>query len=157
MARTNVAKLQINKPKSKIAKLTARSIGEQAKGNRYILQSEAKARRQAAGYSGWLGRSGKFDYSLGDVQEGENLLRGVAGMADAIRDQLTDEQYYKIMSMEGEKLSALYQNNKMVFEVYYNYGGISKDSSGANVVDASKGKEAQFLIDQYEKFFGTIE
>lgn len=157
MAKTNVAKLRINKPKSKIVKLTTRSLGDQAQNNRYVLQSEAKARRQAAGYSGWLGRSGRFDYSLGDAEEGENLLRGVAGMADTIRDQLTDEQYYKIMSMEGEKLSALYQNNKMVFEVYYNYGGISKDSSGANVVDASKGKEAQFLIDQYEKFFGAIE
>ena len=150
MAPTKVPKMQI---KRSTAKLTQRSLGETIDKGRYALQSTKAAMRSASGKSGYLKASGKFDYSLYDYDEGVNLENSVQGMAMTISDQLTQEQFDALMSMKGEHLSALYQNNKTVFEVYFNYGGISKTEEGAHITDASKATEAQFLIDQYRKFF----
>ena len=151
MARTKVPAMQIKS--TSLAKLTQRTLGESIDKGRYALQSSRKAMRSAAGRSGYLKATGEFDYSAFDFDEGVNLENSVQGMAMAISDQLSQEQFDALMSMRGDHLSALYQNNKAVFEVYFNYGGISKTEEGAHVTDASKATEAQFLIDQYRKFF----
>ena len=93
--------------------------------------------------------------AAGVKSRGEALKEGIMGMADVAL--LPDEVAAKLEAMDPTKLDALYQNNDIIFEVYFDYGGIDKGDNGANIVDKGKKlSDAQFLIDQYERTFGVI-
>ena len=93
--------------------------------------------------------------AAGDKSRGEALKEGIMGMADVAL--LPDDVAAKLKAMDPTKLDALYQNNDIIFEVYFDYGGIDKAENGANIVDKGKKlSDAQFLIDQYERTFGVL-
>ena len=93
--------------------------------------------------------------AAGVKSRGEALKEGIMGMADVAL--LPDEVAAKLEAMDPTKLDALYQNNDIIFEVYFDYGGIDKGDNGANIVDKGKKlSDAQFLIDQYERTFGIL-
>ena len=93
--------------------------------------------------------------AAGVKSRGEALKEGIMGMADVAL--LPDEVAAKLEAMDPTKLDALYQNNDIIFEVYFDYGGIDKGDNGANIVDKGKKlSDAQFLIDQYERTFGAL-
>lgn len=93
--------------------------------------------------------------AAGVKSRGEALKEGIMGMADVAL--LPDKVSAKLEAMDPTKLDALYQNNDIIFEVYFDYGGIDKGDNGANIVDKGKKlSDAQFLIDQYERTFGKI-
>lgn len=93
--------------------------------------------------------------AAGVKSRGEALKEGIMGMADVAL--LPDELAAKLEAMDPTKLDALYQNNDIIFEVYFDYGGIDKGDNGANIVDKGKKlSDAQFLIDQYERTFGVL-
>lgn len=93
--------------------------------------------------------------AAGVRSRGEALKEGIMGMADVAL--LPDEVAAKLEAMDPTKLDALYQNNDIIFEVYFDYGGIDKGDNGANIVDKGKKlSDAQFLIDQYERTFGVL-
>lgn len=93
--------------------------------------------------------------AAGVKSRGEALKEGIMGMADVAL--LPDEVAAKLEAMDPTKLDALYQNNDIIFEVYFDYGGIDKGDNGANIVDKGKKlSDAQFLIDQYERTFGVL-
>lgn len=93
--------------------------------------------------------------AAGVKSRGEALKEGIMGMADVAL--LPDEVAAKLEAMDPTKLDALYQNNDIIFEVYFDYGGIDKGENGANIVDKGKKlSDAQFLIDQYERTFGVL-
>ena len=86
---------------------------------------------------------------------GDALKEGVISMADVslIPDSVVD----KLKKMDPQKLDALYQNNDIIFEVYFDYGGIEKSENGANIVNQEKKlSDANFLIEQYERTFGPL-
>jgi len=90
-----------------------------------------------------------------DVTRGQALKKGVIGMLD--RALIPDEIAAKISKMDPEKLDALYQQNDLIFEVYFDYGGIESGEDGAYHIDRGKKiRDAQFLVSQYEKTFGKI-
>ena len=93
--------------------------------------------------------------AAGVKSRGEALKEGILGMADVAL--LPDEIAAKLDAMDPTKLDALYQNNDIIFEVYFDYGGIDKGENGANIVNKGKKlSDAQFLIDQYERTFGAL-
>ena len=93
--------------------------------------------------------------AAGVKSRGEALKEGIMGMADVAL--LPDDVAAKLKAMDPTKLDALYQNNDIIFEVYFDYGGIDKAENGANIVDKGKKlSDAQFLIDQYERTFGVL-
>lgn len=139
----------------KARKYTQRTLSDLERG-RYVLQNRRQVRRSAAGKSGYLASTGQFDYYKGDYWEGYNLKKGVEGMAERVSEVLTDEELAKIRAMGSEELSALYQNNRFVFEVAFDYGGIDKTSRGSYSVSESKADDMRFLIQQYERFYGEI-
>ena len=77
------------------------------------------------------------------------------GMLSAGNDRQLRE---KINAMSDENLTQLYNdlNGELVFEVYFDYGSISKNSKGLSATEDSK-KNARVLVDAYERKFGVIE
>lgn len=77
------------------------------------------------------------------------------GMLSAGNDRELRE---KINAMSDENLTMLYNdlNGELVFEVYFDYGSISKNSKGLSATEDSK-KNARVLVDAYEKKYGVIK
>ena len=86
-----------------------------------------------------------------DYKRGEKLKEGIEALADRAED-VTDEQRYKLSQMDPSKLDAMYQQNDLIFEVYFQY---NQSPEGAKMLD-SKNSDVQFLIDQYEKMYGAL-
>lgn len=87
--------------------------------------------------------------------DGEALKRGILGMADRI--VLDEERYNKLMKMDETKLAEMYRGNDLIFDVYFDYGGITEDpATGAYVADSSKVADVDYLITQYEKTYGKL-
>lgn len=87
--------------------------------------------------------------------DGEALKRGILGMADRI--VLDEERYNKLMQMDETKLAEMYRGNDLIFDVYFDYGGITEDpATGAYVADSSKVADVDYLIAQYEKTYGML-
>ena len=86
-----------------------------------------------------------------DYKRGEKLKEGIEALADRAED-VTDEQRYKLSKMDPSKLDAMYQQNDLIFEVYFQY---NQSPEGAKMLD-SKNSDVQFLIDQYEKMYGVL-
>ena len=61
----------------------------------------------------------------------------------------------KIDAMSNEKLMQLYDENEILFDVYFDYGGV-KDTSEGRRGNKETAKNAQALIDAYEERFGAI-
>ena len=61
----------------------------------------------------------------------------------------------KINQMDDEKLWQMYQDNEMIFDVYFDYGGVSDTGKGrtGNRLTAAN---AQALIDSYEARYGSL-
>lgn len=123
---------------------------------RQVLLNREQVMRSARAKTGHQTSKGDYDYYIGDVGEGMNLKRGIEGMAELVSPMLTDEEMRKLRSMGAEELSALYQNNRFVFEVAFNYGGIGKSGKGAYTVDESKAADMRFMIRQYEQYYGEL-
>jgi len=138
-------------------KLTAKTLGSLSGSSRFVLANPQQVKRsvRARTASQVSGRS-DFDYYKGDYWEGHNLKKGIEGMAERVSNVLTDEELRKIRAMGSEELSALYQNNKMVFDVAFNYNGVEKNARGAFDIDESKADDMRFLIDQYERYYGVL-
>ena len=91
----------------------------------------------------------------GLASRGDALKEGILGMADV--SLMPDSVVDKLKAMDPAKLDALYQNNDIIFEVYFDYGGIEKGDNGANIVNTGKKlSDAEFLIEQYERTFGAL-
>ena len=61
----------------------------------------------------------------------------------------------KINRMTDENLATLYQENEIVFEVYFDYGGVQSTEKGM-VSSRQTADNAQYLVDKYEERFGPI-
>lgn len=61
----------------------------------------------------------------------------------------------KIEMMDDAKLMQLYQENEMIFDVYFDYGGV-KDTPEGRRGNKETAKNAQALIDTYEAKYGVI-
>lgn len=61
----------------------------------------------------------------------------------------------KIDQMDDEKLWQLYQDQEMIFDVYFDYGGISKEGTGLRG-NKQTADNARALIDAYEAKYGSL-
>lgn len=67
-----------------------------------------------------------------------------------------NETYLKIQRMDDRKLKEMYDSGgKMIFEVYFDYGGISKTEKGL-VGGTQTAENARFLVEEYERRYGVI-
>lgn len=130
-----------------------KSVFMEETGRRGLLDPKA-ARAAARGRQTRLIEEG-FDLSGADFERGDNLKDGILGLAKK-SNRVDDETYAKLNRMDPEKLDVMYQQNKFVFDVYFNYSDVSTDETGALVYGPSKASDIDFLIEQYERAYGAL-
>jgi hypothetical protein len=145
---------KVKVPAKKPVKRSAarKSVFMEETGRRGLLDPKA-ARAAARGRQTRLIEEG-VSLEGADLKRGENLKNGITGLAN--KAQVSDEQMAKLERMEPEKLDALYQHNKFVFDVYFNYSEVSTDQSGALMYGPGKSSDVDFLIEQYERLYGAL-
>lgn len=84
-----------------------------------------------------------------------NLETAVHNMALNV-EKADRELYLKIQKMEGSKLYQMYNENDLIFEVYFDYGDVSQTSDGNRGGKVTR-ENAAFLVSQYEKRYGEIK
>lgn len=114
-----------------------------------IRKARSRAKRQIQGPV--RPRSMIFDPS-----QQESLAKSVKSMAklSAGSDYILKQ---KINAMTPANLTMLYNdpNGELIFEVYFDYGGIANTPKGLQATEESK-KNAKLLVDAYERKFGKI-
>ena len=86
--------------------------------------------------------------SAGFKTDGKALKDGMIAMADRIG--VSQETYDRIANLDENVLASMYDSNDMTFEVFFNYEGIQKTSSGYFVSD-EKRKDVEWFLDEYDK------
>ena len=91
-----------------------------------------------------------------DASQQQKLAESVKSMAKlSAGDDYTLKR--KINAMTPANLTMLYNdpNGELIFEVYFDYGGIANTPKGLQATEESK-KNAKLLVDAYERKFGPI-
>ena len=116
-------------------------------GSRAQLAYKELTKAAAAGENTKIQR-GIRQASAGFKTDGKALKDGMIAMADRIG--VSQETYDKIANLDENILASMYDSNDMTFEVFFNYEGIQKTSSGYFVSD-EKRKDVDWFLDEYEK------
>ena len=137
-----------------------------AKGASYLLKNTTKARvkigvvgsraqlaykdltKAAASGENTKIMKGIRQASAGFRTDGKALKDGMIAMADRIG--VSQETYDRIANLDENILASMYDSNDMTFEVFFNYEGIQKTSSGYFVSD-EKRKDVEWFLDEYDK------
>ena len=119
-----------------------------------VFDDISKARRRARQINKLQGPVPLKRYDSDQMRKLGESVRSM-GMLSAGNDRQLRE---KINAMSDENLTLLYNdmNGELVFEVYFDYGSISKNSKGLSATEDSK-KNARVLVDAYERKFGAIK
>lgn len=126
---------------------------------RSALQRIASARQEAMRQ---MKRPQLIQKRLTTQNNAEGFKHSVMKMSELIKD--TEEGRAiadKISRMDADKLLQMYEENDIIFEVYFDYGDISvtRDSKGREKgIQAGKQTRtnAEFLVNAYESKFGAI-
>lgn len=96
-----------------------------------------------------------FGGKVPDYAAGEHLKDGISGMAVTSGMEET-ETFQRIQNMDGDVLAEMYSNDKLVFEVVFNYEGIRRtdDETGEYEVWNPKQKKSDFdfFINEYNRY-----
>lgn len=130
---------------------TEKSRLRTAQGRRSALKYSSLARKIASQKTQRQIQTDIYGRTVGEYSKGTKLKDGIMKMATMAED-VTDEQLYLLNQMDPEKLDAMYKNNDLIFEVYFQYGANEDGMLTLN----NKNRDVQFLIDQYQKIYGTI-
>lgn len=117
---------------------------------RFTFENIRKARRQAAQTVGKV----QLIRPPPSASQIKNFGKSVKNMALLSIEQDPILQQ-KISQMDDAKLMQLYQENEMVFDVYFDYGSV-KDTPEGRRGNKETAKNAQALIDTYEAKYGVI-
>ena len=120
-------------------------------GSRAQLAYKDLAKAAAAGENTKIQRGIRQMYANANI-DGGKLKEGMLAMLDRIG--ATTEQYTAIYNMDEDLLAKMYNTNDITFEVFFNYEGITKTSSGY-MVSEEKRKDIDWMIEQYNKVAST--
>lgn len=85
-------------------------------------------------------------------RKGEGLKKGILGMAQTV--QVDAETYAKLEAMDPYKLAKMYEENDLIFEIFFQYEGINTASQGIFVNEGAKDEDIKLLIESYDRLFG---
>ena len=153
-----------------------RKIGNVGKGTKTQQQTMRKA-ATAGGRTPVKLDHGKQRFSFNKIRKAREKALQTTGKLQLVTPQATAKQKanfgksvrsmakfsigqnpaleQKIKQMDDEKLWQMYQDNEMIFDVYFDYGGIS-DTDKGRVGNKQTAANAQALIDSYEARYGSL-
>lgn len=132
-----------------VATAGGRKAAESAK-NRYSFSNIRKARERAMRAPEGL----QLTRPPATKDQIRNFGKAVKSMA-LYSQEIDPAITAKIKAMDNQKLMTLYQEQEMVFDVYFDYGDVKAGKTGMRG-GPETAKNAQALIDAYEARFGTI-
>lgn len=100
-----------------------------------------------------LGETGLDYRPMGSLIEGQVIKKGVVGMAT--RAVANNEQMRKIQKMDARYLQGMYENNRLLFDVYFSYDNI-ESHDGYYTVGDEKLEDIDLLIREYERIYGPL-
>ena len=100
-----------------------------------------------------LGQRGLDYHPMGSLIEGQVVKKGVIGMAT--RAIATNEQMRKIQKMDPRYLQGMYENNRLLFDIYFSYDNIA-EHDGYYTVGDEKLEDIDLLIREYERIYGPL-
>ena len=118
--------------------------------NRYSFNNIRKARERALKTTGKL----QLTTPTATAKQKANFGKSVRNMAKLSIGQ-DPVLAQKINQMDDEKLWQMYQDNEMIFDVYFDYGGVS-DTGKGRTGNRETAANAQALIDSYEARYGAL-
>ena len=118
--------------------------------NRYSFNNIRKAREKALKTAGKL----QLVTPAATPKQKANFGKSVRNMAKLSIGQ-DPALAQKINQMDDEKLWQMYQDNEMIFDVYFDYGGVS-DTGKGRTGNRQTAANAQALIDSYEARYGSL-
>ena len=118
--------------------------------NRYSFNNIRKAREKALKTTGKL----QLVTPAATPKQKANFGKSVRNMAKLSIGQ-DPMLAAKINMMDDEKLWQLYQDQEMIFDVYFDYGGVSDTGKGRSG-NRQTAQNAQALIDSYEAKYGSL-
>lgn len=118
--------------------------------NRYSFNNIRKAREKALKTAGKL----QLVIPAATPKQKANFGKSVRNMAKLSIGQ-DPALAQKINQMDDEKLWQMYQDNEMIFDVYFDYGGVS-DTGKGRTGNKQTAANAQALIDSYEARYGSL-
>ena len=153
-----------------------RKIGNVGKGTKAQQQTMRKA-ATAGGRKEVKGVSKKKRFSFNNIRKAREKAKQMVGRLQLVTPAATPKQKAnfgksvrnmaklsigqdpmlaaKINMMDDEKLWQMYQDNEMIFDVYFDYGGVS-DTGKGRTGNRQTAQNAQALIDTYEAKYGTL-
>lgn len=131
-------------------KRIASELKVSVEGSRAILVDKELAKRTAKARTTRSLKSGMFHTP--DYAGGQALHEGLTAMAE--RSEIGDELYAQIENMDPDILAEMYADNKLTFEVVFNYEGIRQTQQGSYEVIDREGKRGdfEFLIGEYNRY-----
>ena len=126
------------------------AVTDVSRKKRFSFTNIRKAREKALKTTGKL----KLVTPAATQQQKANFGKSVRNMALLSIEQ-DPSLKAKIDQMDDEKLWQLYQDQEMVFDVYFDYGGISKEGTGLRG-NKQTADNARALIDAYEAKYGSL-
>lgn len=127
----------------------SRRIYETVDAKRSVLAHMDLAKRSSKATLTRLINQGRRSAGIPMATDGGKLKNSVLAMADTMG--VTDEEYQRLLAMDEDTLARLYEDNRLTFEVYFNYEGIS-DSGGFHQVGEQKQADLDFFFSQYERY-----
>ena len=127
-----------------------REIKDVSKKTRFSFNNIRKAREKAKQTVGRL----KLVTPAATKEQKAKFAKSVKKMALLSVEQDPSIQM-KIDQMSDDKIWELYQDNEMIFDVYFDYGGIRDKGKGPQG-SRETAANAQALIDVYEAKYGPI-
>lgn len=115
----------------------------------HITRAAARARTTQIVKGGYKGVQMQ---TVWQGKKGEGLKKGILGMAQTL--QVDAATYAKLESMDPYKLAKMYENNDLIFEVFFQYEGINTTSQGVFVNEGAKSEDVKLLIESYDLLFG---
>ena len=153
-----------------------RKIGNVGKGTKAQQQTMRKA-ATAGGRSPVKLDTGKKRFSFNNIRKAREKALKTTGKLQLVTPTATPNQKanfgksvrnmaklsigedptlaQKINQMDDEKLWQLYQDQEMILDVYFDYGGVS-DTAKGRIGNRQTAANAQALIDSYEAKYGAL-
>jgi len=121
-------------------------------GGRFILLDKSLAKSSAKQMITKGIKRGNFQVVMGN--DDQALKFSVERMGETVGADA--DQMDKLRKMDAEKLNALYDNNDLVFDVFFNYEGVT-DHGDFKTVSQDKKSDIDFFVQQYERAYGVIK
>lgn len=124
-------------------------------GGRTALDKAKKAGEVAKGKNTNLIRYGlSFSRPIGSLADGQKLKKSILGMG--ARLNIDTARMEMLKKMDPRYLQGLYEQNDILFEVYFDYDGIKYHDAGYYTIEDDKTSQVDLLIIEYQRVFGAL-